>query len=396
MIMKKRIILSMLGGILFLGLHSIEVIGGGDEVKTGYEIDISENLVEDDKALFDGFEELDYYVFLENHVGMGVSLDFYSYGIYGNITKTVRDGEELYFRLNNKLINNPLKPLAESWELNWMDYRVNEHIKTFSSDMEWYVTEQSMYKYSNYPKKERLYHGYFCISENLEEVYLPPRIEKNTICENMKTGYSAIMSEARKECIESLIDSIWNEKLYLYGKSRFCISNDGMFVAVVKPDNQHISIYDTEEGIEYFEFEFVQMDSDWPLEVSQINIEDEKGWIIFSNGDKTFQYFFPEKRMIQLGEFMFNTSISPDGKYCAYYAGSNLLYETWEVLGEDNWEKFEEMMERWEKIPCGWYIKEIDTGLITYIPVKNFSDANRPLLDGRCVWIRKEKVDHLL
>ena len=28
--------------------------------------------------------------------------------------------------------------------------------------------------------------------------------------------------------------------------------------------------------------------------------------------------------------------------------------------------------------------------------VNNFSDGNRPLLDGRCVWIRKEKVDQLL
>lgn len=379
-----------------MGLHSIEVMGGGDEVKTEYEIDISEISTDDDKVLFDGFEELDYYAFLESHVGEGISLDYYSYGIYGNITKTVREGEELYFRLNSKLINNPLKPSAESWELNWMDYSVGEHIKTFSSDMEWYVTEQCMYKYSYDQRKERLFHDNACVSENLEEVYYDTRLEKNTICENMTTGEATIISEARRECIESLINNIWNEKLYLYGKSRFCISNDGMFVAVVKPDNKHISIYDTEEGIECFEFEFAQMDSDWPLEISQINIEDEKGWIIFSNGDKTFQYFFPEKRMIQLGEFMFNTSISPDGKYCAYYTGSNLLYDTWEFLGEDDWAKFEEMMERWKKIPCGWYIKEIDTGLITYIPVDNFSDGDRPLLDGRCIWIQKDKVDKLL
>lgn len=164
---------------------------------------------------------------------------------------------------------------------------------------------------------------------------------------------------------------------------------------LVKPDNRHISIYETEGGTELFEFEFEQMDADWPLEVSQIQGNAQEGWFIFSNGDKAFQFFYPSNEIVPLGEFMFNISMSPDGKYCAYYTGSDLLYSTWEILYKDNRDKFAQMLERWKKVPSGWYIKELDSELTTYIPVISVADNDQPPLDGNCMWVQKDKLIEL-
>lgn len=208
------------------------------------------------------------------------------------------------------------------------------------------------------------------------------------------------MDENRRNRIEDLINTIWDWDKRGHGisyrRSRFCLSDDGMILALVKPDNKRIGIYETEGCTELFEFEFEQLDEDWPIEVFEIQGNRQEGWVIFSNGDKTYKAFYPHIELALLGEFMFNVSTSPDGKYCAYYTGSDLLYSSWENLYMDNWDKFADMLERWNKVPSGWYIKELDSGLTTYIPVKSMADSGQPPWEGKCMWIQKDKLFEVL
>lgn len=394
-----RKILCLAGALLFFGFSSIAVFAGGDELESVQETVLCEEESED-PVLFDGFQEMDYYMLLQSHVGLGVSLDYYSYGIYGNMTKTPREGEELYLSLNKKWFDNEIEPEDQTDYTNWLYYHLDEHIVDFSPDLEWCITYQGYFETSTYDRMERIYRDGILISENEEKSYYNTIVGKDILCKNPETDRFLIMDKDKRQRIENLINTIWDwegrdQKIY-YGQSRFCLSEDGMLMALVKPDNRHIGIYETEGCTELYEFGFEQMDTDWPLEVSQIQGNAQEGWFAFSNGDKAFQFFYPSNEMVQLGEFMFNINISPDGKYCAYYTGSDLLYSTWEVLYLDNWDKFAQMLERWEKVPGGWYIKELDSGLTTYIPAKSMADVREPLLDGKCVWIQKDKLLELL
>lgn len=394
--MKK--IWYLLGAILFFCFSSMAVFAGGDELESMQEAVLSE-AEGAEQVLFDGFQEMDYYMLLQSHVGCGVSLDYYSYGIYGNVTKTAREGEELYLSLNKKWFGNEIEPEDQTDSLNWLHYHLNEHIVGFSPELEWCITDQGYFETSTGDRMERVYRDGILTSENEERLYFDTRVEKYTFYKEPETGCFVIMDEEKRKRIEDLINTTWewekrDHKIY-YGKSRFCLSEDGMLLLLVKPDNRHISIYETEGGTELFEFEFEQMDADWPLEVSQIQGNAQEGWFIFSNGDKAFQFFYPSNEIVPLGEFMFNISMSPDGKYCAYYTGSDLLYSTWEILYKDNRDKFAQMLERWKKVPSGWYIKELDSGLTTYIPVISVADNDQPPLDGKCMWVQKDKLIEL-
>lgn len=390
-----RKILYLAGALLFFCFSSIAVFAGGDELESVQETVSSEDESED-SVLFDGFQEMDYYMLLQSNVGFGVSLDYYSYGIYGNMTQTAREGEELYLSLNKRWFGNEIEPEKQTDYANWLPYHLNEHIAGFSPDLEWCITYQGYFETSTYDRMERIYRDGILISENEEKSYYNTIVGKDILCKNPETDRFLIMAEDKRQHIENLINTIWgwegrDDKIY-YGQSRFCLCEDGMLMALVKPDNRHIGIYETEECTELFEFGFEQMDADWPLEVSQIQGNAQEGWFTFSNGDKAFQFFYPTNEIVPLGEFMFNINISPDGKYCAYYTGSDLLYSTWEVLYMDNWDKFAQMLERWKKVPSGWYIKELDSGLTTYIPVKSMADVGQPPLDGKCMWIQKDKL----
>lgn len=46
-------------------------------------------------------------------------------------------------------------------------------------------------------------------------------------------------------------------------------------------------------------------------------------------------------------------------------------------------------------MPSGWYIKELDSELTTYIPVISVADNDQPPLDGKCMWVQKDKLIEL-
>ena len=244
-----RKILCLAGAVLFFCFSSIAVFAGGDELESMQETVLSEAESED-PVLFDGFQEMDYYMLLQSHVGLGVSLDYYSYGIYGNMTKTPREGEELCLSLNKKWFGNEIEPEDQADYTNWLHYHLDEHIVDFSPDLEWCITYQGYFETSTYDRMERIYRDGILISENEEKSYYNTIVGKDILCKNPETDLFLIMDTDKRQRIENLINTIWDwegrdHKIY-YGQSRFCLSEDGLLMALVKPDNRHIGIYETE------------------------------------------------------------------------------------------------------------------------------------------------------
>lgn len=50
------------------------------------------------------------------------------------------------------------------------------------------------------------------------------------------------------------------------------------------------------------------------------------------------------------------------------------------------------MKERWEAIAPGWYVKDLETGNTTYIPIETWELDSRPFYGGRCIWIEKDNL----
>lgn len=62
--------------------------------------------------------------------------------------------------------------------------------------------------------------------------------------------------------------------------------------------------------------------SAWETEeaISQFVGDEESGWLVFSNGDTTYRLNYPDREPEKIGEFMFDTTYSSDGKYLMFDA----------------------------------------------------------------------------
>ena len=196
-----------------------------------------------------------------------------------------------------------------------------------------------------------------------------------------------------KETIQTAQE--WNDAFWKHwAKSVSAIDEYGKLLAVAAPDNKGIGIYSMESGEELRYIEIADsIDTDWPLEVSQIKGNAEGGWIVFSNGDVTY----PDSSLEKLGEFMYGTTFSPDEKYIAYCTGNEVLRDLhldWSDEGDtEKLEKWMQMYDRWETVGTGWYVEELETGKTTYIFIEPWKgDFGSTIRGGRCVWIQKDKL----
>ena len=66
--------------------------------------------------------------------------------------------------------------------------------------------------------------------------------------------------------------------------------------------------------------------------------------------------------------------------------------ELWTMLDKSKMDKFNKMHAEWDRVPPGWYVREVATGNTAYIPIEIWIPDMRPLYGGRCVWIEKDKL----
>ncbi len=362
---------------------------------------------ENENKLFEGFSEMKYTMLLETNTGFDVSLDYYRYGLYDNSVKSRREGEELYFALHEKIFGKTLdlaKKLAEDngndiWitHESWLD-NSEEIITDFSTDMRWMITREygmngsGLYRERWYNNREqvKLFNG--CISSNLRKF-----VQYKT----KKDCYERILQK-NMESAEQLLKQYYGKNISEFSENWWCFDTEGKLLAITDKDEYQngcgtgITIYSIEEenAKKLYYLERTGDKTKWPIEISQMVGDRNSGWIIFSQGDETYKITYPNGEIEKLGEFMYGTTYSPDGKYLAYCTGNIELFWMWESMGEDP--AYIDLESRWIEIPAGWYVEELETGKETYIPMPVWDNNFMPLYGGRCIWIEKAKLHEIL
>ena len=379
--------------VLLCFLFCIRVYASGGEKMEGsqleqFEKNLSEQENVEEEVLFGSFEEMDYYLFLETVVGYGVSLDYTRYGIFGNSTGTRQEGDALYFQLNQKMLGIEMEPHTHR---EWADYP-KEHIADVSPDLEWMISR----KYVEIPGMKYT-EIWYQNGEKIEKINgSRSKIMSQFITQRTDLGRFEALSEQKVQEIEQMLKKVYGSNF----RKKFCLDEYGKLLAVSDFNEDGISVYSIagEAPEELYHIPIPISEMNWPIEISQIAGNDEKGWIVYSCGDATYRMNYPDGNSEKIGEFMFATTYSPDGKYRAYCTGSSDLFYSWEGL--DSKEKhslYLEMRKRWDAVPPGWYVEELETGHKTYIPVEIWEDdVDRPLYGGRCVWVQKDKLLEIL
>ena len=125
----------MLVTVCWLMMASNSIANGGEEME---ESEYEETMVQEEMkcdSINGCLDDMEYALFVETNIGYGVTLNYYRYGIYGNFTKTTKDGEEIYFDLCEKFSN---REIVMSEHEQWADNQ-NSHIQNLSSDLQWIV-----------------------------------------------------------------------------------------------------------------------------------------------------------------------------------------------------------------------------------------------------------------
>lgn len=379
----KGIIMALTG--LFL---TMPVKASGEEP---LEESRSEQPENEEMPLFEGFAEMDYCLFLETDVRYGASLWYYRYGIYGDFIRTEQEGEDLYFDLNEKTIGSKLELYThKEWYHNTKPF-----IQDISPDLEWVIARQYTYIPVN---TDKIYYQ----GQALEE---KEGVETNVIAifalQKKEDGeaYEQMEDEKIKRWEETIQAAWgWDDAFWrFWAKSISAIDEYGKLLAIAAPDNSGIGIYSMENGEELLHMEIAdKINTDWTIEVSQIKGDAESGWIVFSNGDVTYRMTYPEGSMERLGEFMYETTYSPDEKYRAYCTANRDFRERGHFLSDEKYEKWDQVCDRWNAVTPGWYVEELETGKKTYIPIPaedGMGSIPVRLFDGgRCVWLQKDKL----
>lgn len=371
--------------------HKIVNASGGEDME-GSQLEkfecISEKENVKDSELFKDFEEMEYALFLETNVGYGVTSNYYRYGIYGDFTKKVKDGDMIYFKLCEKLLGVDLsldthKEWAENSRL---------HIQNLSSDLQWVIARTYTSMRTGFYKDVVLYDD--VIVETVEGYINNPAPLFILIKTNQET-YNLAGSELRNK-IEGLVNEIWGYSYIWLVERVVCMDEYGKLLVVSEPNNQTIGIYDMEDLSKKNCININGIDEDYGIEVSQIVGDLERGWIVFSNGNVTYRMSYPDGELKKIGEFMYSTTYSPDEKYLAYCTGNIELNDMWMELSDEKQVKINDLYAEWDKIAPGWYVEELETGKKTYIPIETWEQDDRPLYGGRCIWLQKDKLLQIL
>ncbi|MCM1091205.1 MAG: hypothetical protein NC413_10195 [Muribaculum sp.] len=356
------------------------------------EVETIEPDMKDSVLIFEGFEDMDYALFLETNVGYGVTLDYFKYGIYGDFVNTVREGEEVYFRLCKTMLGTEI-----SWKTHedWAESMEILHIQNLSPDLQWIVARRYLTEAYSGDYKDEMVYGGDIIAEvesscSVADTYFYlKRTEQGTY-----EPVSDTLFEKRKE----LVDELGGYTYARYLKDATCLDECGKYLAIASPDSQGIGIYSTGDWELKRYISMDNVDMEYPLAISQLVGNEDSGWLVFSNGGSTYRLDYPNGKAEKIGEFMFDTTYSPDGKYLAYCTGNMEFHEFSKMLDgdEQKLEKIGKLYDEWDKILPGWYIKDLETGNTTYIPIATWELDDSPLYGGRCVWIEKDKLLQIL
>ena len=340
---------------------------------------------------FNEFLPMDYALFLETNVNYAISTDYCRYGIYGDFIEDMEDGVTIYYKLIEEVTGNKMP----SPEFFLSDSMMNEHISNVSPDLILMATKQynnpagdlgteRLYKNGNKLDEQKLIESQNLVGYSFQRVA-------------GSEAYEVIPEQKIKEA-EKIIEEVWDRQGVGEKENVYCsFDGYGELFAISEEDSSGIRIYQTNDWNVLYSIPIDHVDTDYPIEISQIAGDAEKGWLVYSCGANTYRMTYPDGTSEKIGEFMYCTTYSPDGKYRAYCTGNSALYEMWEILPEEKQNKYNSLRARWDAIPPGWYVEELETGNIVYIPTEpDIQDWRKIIYGGQCVWLNKDNLLDML
>lgn len=336
---------------------------------------------------FHEFLPMDYALFLETNVNYVISTEYYRYGIYGDIIENVEEGVNLYYELSEAMTGNKMP----SPEIFLSDSMMNEHISNVSPDLTLIATKlydnpagdlgtERLYKNGNKLGERELIEYRNLVGYSFERVI-------------GSEAYEVIPEQKIKET-EKIIGEVWGRQVIGDKYNLYCSFDEyGELFAISEEDSSGIRIYQTNDWNVLYSIPINHIDTDYPIEISQIEGDAEKGWLVYSCGANTYRMTYPDGISEKIGEFMYSTTYSPDGKYRAYCTGNSALYDMEYGLPEEQRNKYNSLRARWDAIPPGWYVEELETGNTVYIPTEpDIEDWRKVIYGGRCVWLKRDKL----
>lgn len=335
-----------------------------------------------ENPIFEDFGEMDYALFLASGMGFGQKGDSYVYGLYGDFTGTAQEGERLYLDLCSKM-------LPKGREEGWSEYG-ETYIMNLSPDLEWLVER----RYQNHEGISEYYDTLLRGGEIMEETEIG-NSESLSSYQFIKTGegaYASVSSETH-ERMEQLVKEAWGDAYIGDMETTMRMDEYGRTFAVSQPDNGSIGIYSVEDLSLERLVKPKGVDTGYRLQITQFVGDGESGWLLFTNGADAWRYEYPSGRMEKIGEFMFDVSYSPDGKYLAYCTGNAELFRDVTQQAGAGDDEAVRLLKAWEETAPGWYVRELETEKVTYIPIDTGKLAGRYFTGGSCVWLEKDKLE---
>lgn len=301
------------------------------------------------------FEELSYRLFVSwNMIHVDGGEVYWDYGILDKENNTWKEAVERYSQEMEKVLGYPEEMIWENTD-EASGRRVNrdtkERITDISPNGQYYITHSGGIYWEpdgqviGIEPEMKLYHGNQCISQMRDEEIL--------------YGYMTSRQLDRPFGIWTGDEMIYNiydgtkEPYNDYG----CLNQDATLAAKARYWDREgiIYLYDVKSQQCLYSFEqlYSSEDENYYMHIYQIVGNKDSGFILFWDPTGVYKLHYPSGEVELIGHYMFNPSLSPDGKYL-FYTGPDDDFWTSYGWGSDN--------EEYNKIPVGMYIKELQTG----------------------------------
>lgn len=301
------------------------------------------------------FEELSYRLFVSwNMIHVDGGEVYWDYGILDKENNTWKKAVERYSQEMEKVLGYPEEMIWENTD-EASGRRVNrdtkERITDISPNGQYYITHSGGIYWEpdgqviGIEPEMKLYHGNQCISQMGDEEIL--------------YGYMTSRQLDRPFGIWTGDEMIYNiydgtkEPYNDYG----CLNQDATLAAKARYWDREgiIYLYDVKSQQCLYSFEqlYSSEDENYYMHIYQLVGNKDSGFILFWDPTGVYKLHYPSGEVELIGHYMFNPSLSPDGKYL-FYTGPDDDFWTSYGWGSDN--------EEYNKIPVGMYIKELQTG----------------------------------
>lgn len=285
---------------------------------------------------------------------------YHDYGILDKENNTWKKAVERYSQEMEKVLGYPEEMIWENTD-EASGRRVNrdtkERITDISPDGQFYITcSGGVYWETDgqviWTEHEmKLYHENQYLRNGPEEV-----VGDYFINRQLNAPFGIWLG---RKSIYNLLDG--TEELCNLGRFETALNQDASLAAVSASREGSVCIYNM-QGQALFNLkqpgEPYNRDS-FHLHVYQFVGNQNSGFILFEDPMGVYKLHYPDGEVELMGHYMFNPSLSPDGKYL-FYTSPDIWFWMDYAWEDGNYEEY-------KKIPVGMYIRELETGKTAYI-----------------------------